>query len=192
VNPIKFFLRKLIEYALTERSSPTIWLGWADVSFGGKRAMQLGAPIELNDALRYEHKTLIPTDHYLINAYEKIYEDTVEYSGTNTVFEFIHEASITGLYQHCAKTYVTLRTTGATAEVQFIRRYQATEDIDYDWEIASTTSTTYVGIPIRFDNLRFAASAPPTFRVGFRTTDPAYPWYSGYTGIWVTHARAIK
>jgi len=192
MNPIKLFLRKLIEYALTERSSPTVWLGWADVSFGGKRSVQLGPPVDPNDALRYEHKTLIPTDHYLIDSYEKIYEDTVVRSGTNTAFEYPHEVSITGLYQHCVKFYATLRTGGAMAEVSFIRLYQAGEDVPFDSETFSTTSTTYVGISFRFDDLRFAPATPPTFRIGFRTTDPAYPWYSSFAAIWVTYARAIK
>jgi len=33
-NPVKWFLRKLIQYALTEKNS--IWLGWDDVNLGGK------------------------------------------------------------------------------------------------------------------------------------------------------------
>jgi len=45
MSPIKFFLRKLIEYALTDKKSPsTIWLGWADVNFGGRKGINIGAP----------------------------------------------------------------------------------------------------------------------------------------------------
>jgi len=191
-NPIKWLLRKLIEYALTERSSTTIWLGWADVSFGGKRAIQLGVPVDPTDALRYQHVTKVPTEHLLIDAYEKVYEDLVERSGTNTDWLIVHDVAITSLYMHCVRFWVTLRTAGATAEATLYRFYQATTDVSADTELLSTTSTTYVGFSIRFDNLRFAPSEGSTFRVSFRTTDSAYPWYSDRTTIWTTHARPMK
>jgi len=193
MNPIKSYLRWLIRYALlTKKSSSTIWLGWADVSFGGKRAIQLGVPVNPTDALRYQHVTKVPTDHPLIVTYEKVYEDVVEHTGTNTDWVEIHAVDIPFLYLSVVRFEVTLRTAGATAEAYVVRRYRKTINIGADTEIFSTTSTTYVAFIVTFDVVRFNVDVSPVLSVYFRTTDPAYPWYSDRTTIHATQCRAMK
>jgi len=42
MNPIKYILRKVVQYALSE--SDTIWLGWANINLGGKMLLNFTNP----------------------------------------------------------------------------------------------------------------------------------------------------